>query len=129
MFTFSSGVVSGRASVTSGIGGVSGHPVFSGNTMTVKLTGVTDVQKIAVTLRGVTSSTSQVLPDTSVSVNMLVGDTTGNKKVDQSDVTQTRGQVGRAVTASNFREDVNADGAVTSADVSLVRSDIGHTLP
>ncbi len=129
MFTFSSGVVSGRASVTSGIGSISGPPVFSGNTMTVKLTGVTDVQKIAVTLRGVTSSTSQVLADTSVSVNMLVGDTTGNKKVDQSDITQTRSQVGRAVNAGNFREDVNADGAVTSADVSLVRSDIGHTLP
>ena len=32
--------------------------------MTVNLTGVTDVQKIIVTLSDVTSDTSQVLPDT-----------------------------------------------------------------
>jgi hypothetical protein len=60
---------------------------------------------------------------------MLIGDTTGDKTVNNSDVTQTRGQVGLPVSASNFREDVNIDGAITSADVSLVRSDIGHTLP
>jgi hypothetical protein len=34
-----------------------------------------------------------------------------------------------AVTGTNFREDVNIDGAITSADVSLVKSDVGHTLP
>ena len=97
--------------------------------MTVNLTGVADVQKITVTLSDVTSDTSQVLPDTAVSANMLIGDTTGDKTVSNSDVAQTRGQVGVAVTASNFREDVKVNGAITSADVSLVRSDVGHTLP
>ena len=129
VFTFSSNVVSGSAAVTAGTGNVSGNPIFSGNTMTVNLTGVTDVQKITITLSDVTSSTSQVLPDTSVSANMLIGDTTGNKTVDNSDVTQTRGQVGVAVTAANFREDVKVNGAITPADVRLVRSDLGHTLP
>jgi hypothetical protein len=97
--------------------------------MTVNLKGVTDVQKITVTLSDVTSDTSQVLPDTAVSANMLIGDTTGDKTVNNLDVTQTRGQVGLPVTGTNFREDVNIDGAITSADVSLVRSDVGHTLP
>jgi hypothetical protein len=60
---------------------------------------------------------------------MLIGDTTGDKTVNNPDVTQTRGQVGLPVSASNFREDVTIDGANTSADVSLVRSDVGHTLP
>jgi hypothetical protein len=129
VFTFSSDVVSGSAAVTSGTGRVKGSPSFSDNTMTVNLTGVTDVQKITVTLRDVTSDTAQVLPDTAVSVNMLIGDTNGNKTVNHSDVTQTRGQVGMAVSASNFREDVNVNGAITSADVTLVRSDVGHTLP
>jgi hypothetical protein len=129
VFTFSSDVVSGSATVTSGTGRVKGSPIFSGNTMTVNLTGVTDVQKITVTLSNVTSSTSQVLPDTAVSANMLIGDTTGDKTVNNPDVTHTRGQVGMTVSASNFREDVKVNGAITSADVSLVRSDIGHTLP
>jgi hypothetical protein len=64
-----------------------------------------------------------------VSANMLIGDTNGGKTVNHSDVTQTRGQVGLPVTASNFREDVNFDGAITSADVSMVRSNVGHSLP
>jgi len=128
VFTFSSNVVSGTAAVTTGRGRVQGSPTFSGNTMTVKLSGVTDVQKITVTLSGVTSDTSQVLPDTPVGANMLIGDTNGDKTVNNPDVTQTRGQVGMPVTASNCREDVNIDGAITSADVSLVRSDLGHSL-
>jgi hypothetical protein len=129
VFTFSSDVVSGSAAVTSGTGSVQGGPIFSSNTMTVNLRGVTDVQKITVTLSDVTSSTGQVLPDTALSANMLIGDTTGDKTVSNSDVTQTRGQVGLPVTDSNFREDVNVDGAITSPDVSLVRSDVGHSLP
>jgi len=40
--------VSGSASVTSGTGGVFGGPHLLGNTMTVNLAGVTDVQKITV---------------------------------------------------------------------------------
>jgi len=129
VFTFSTDVVSGNASVTGGTGSLAGNPALSGNTMTVNLRGVTDVQKITLTLTNVTSSTSQVLPDTSVSVNMLAGDTTGDKTVDNSDLSQTRGQLGQPVTASNFREDVKVDGAITSADVRVVRSDRGHTLP
>jgi hypothetical protein len=34
-----------------------------------------------------------------------------------------------AVTSSNFREDVSVTGAITSADVRLVRSAVGHSLP
>jgi hypothetical protein len=33
------------------------------------------------------------------------------------------------VTASNFREDVKISGTITSADVSQVKSDVGHHLP
>jgi hypothetical protein len=60
---------------------------------------------------------------------MLIGDTTGDKTVNNADVTQTRGQVGLPVTGTNFREDVNINGTITSADVSLVKSDLGHSLP
>jgi Dockerin type I domain len=129
VFTFSNNVVSGNASVTTGTGSVLGSPTFATNTMTVNLTGVIDVQKITVTLSGVTDSFAQVLPDTAVSVNMLIGDTTGNKTVNASDIAQTKGQSGATVTGTNFRTDINASGTVTASDVAQVKANAGHTLP
>ncbi len=63
VFTFSNNVVSGNASLTNGEGSVFGSPSFSGNTVTVNLTGVTNVQKISVTLSNVTDEFAQILSD------------------------------------------------------------------
>ncbi|HEY1768654.1 MAG TPA: hypothetical protein VGG02_00185 [Chthoniobacterales bacterium] len=114
--------------MTSGIGSISGNSLFS-DTMTVRLTGVTDVQKIAVTLTDATSSTSQVLPDTSVSANILIGDVNADKSVNSPDTTAARHEIGMPVGATNFRDDVAVNGAITRADVDLIRSDLGHSLP
>jgi len=129
VFTFDNNVVSGSAAVTSGIGSVSGSPVFSGNTMTVNLIGVTDVQRITVTLTNVTDTFSQVLAPTAVSVNVLIGDVNGNKTVNATDVALVKSHVGQAVTGSNFREDVNADGSLSATDVALTKSHVGDGLP
>jgi hypothetical protein len=128
-FPFSNNVVSGNASVTTGTGTVTGSPTFAGKNMTVNLTGVADVQKIIVTLSNVTDNSAQVLPDTDISVNMLIGDTTGNKTVNASDVAQTKGQSGQAVTSANFRQDVSASGAINASDVALVKSRSGSGVP
>ena len=129
VFTFSENVVSGTATLTGGVGQISGNPIFSGNTMTVGLRNVTDVQKITVTLMNVTSSLGHVLPSTPVSMNALTGDVDGNKAVNNTDVNLTRGQVGMPVTGSNFREDVRVDGAINRTDVRAVKADLGHNLP
>jgi uncharacterized delta-60 repeat protein len=129
VITFNNTVVSGNAAVTSGIGSVAGSPIFAGNTMSVNLTGVTDVQQITVTLSNVTDIFSQVLPDTPVSVNMLIGDTTGNRTVNAGDVAQTKGQSGQPVGAGNFRNDVNVSGSTNAGDVAQVKANSGHTLP
>jgi len=97
--------------------------------MTVPLTNVTDVQTLTVTLTGVTDASSQVLPPTSVSANMLIGDVNGDKTVNNTDAGLTKGQVGMAVTNANFREDVRISGTITSADVRQVKGAKGHTLP
>ena len=128
VFTFSSSVVAGSASVTTGTG-TAGQPTFSGPSMTVPLSCVTDVQTLTVTLSGVTDSTSQVLPPTAVSVAMLIGDTNGDKTVNNADVSLTKGQVGMPVSGSNFREDVKIDGRINSTDVKQVKGAIGHSLP
>jgi Dockerin type I domain len=129
VFTFNNDVVSGSASVTVGVASVMGNPSFAGNTMTVNLTGVTDVQKITVTVSSVTDSFGQTLPDEAVSVNMLIGDTSGNKTVNATDVSQTKLQSGQADTATNFREDVNVNGSINATDVSLVKLKSGTALP
>jgi hypothetical protein len=115
--------------VTGGVGSVSGNPSFSTNTMTVNLTGVSDQQKITVTLSGVTDTFAQVLPDAAVSANMLIGDTSGNKAVNGTDVSQTKLQSGLAVSASNFRADVTAGGSINGTDVSVVKANSGHGVP
>ena len=92
VFSFTTNVVSGNASVSSGTGTV-GTPTFSGMTMTVPLTDVTDVQTLTVTLTGVTDASSQVLPPTSVSANMLIGDVNGDTTVNNTDANLTKGQV------------------------------------
>ncbi len=129
VFTFSTPVVSGSATVTSGIGSVAGSPVFSGHTMTVELTGVADVQKITVTLHNVTDTFAQVLPDTAVSVNMLIGDANSNRAVNAADINRIKMQVGVPVTAANFLTDINANGTVTASDVAQGKLNSGHTLP
>ncbi len=129
IITFTNNIVSGNAGITSGTGSISGSPSFIGNTMTINLTGVADVQKITLTLRNVTDSFSQVMTDTAVSMNILIGDTTGDKTVNGTDVSQTKFQSGSAVNTANFREDVNASGSINGTDVSLVKLRSGSGLP
>jgi len=129
VFTFTNNVVSGNAAVTSGTGTVSGPPTFSGNTMTVNLTGVTDIQQITVTLSNVTDCFNSILPNTPVSAGMLIGDTTGNRTVDASDVAQVKSQSGSPVTSANFREDLNVDGLINASDIGFVKSRVGDGLP
>ncbi len=129
VITFSNAVVSGNASVTSGSGNVTGSPTFSGNTMTVNLTGVSDAQQITVTLSNVTDCFGSVLPDSMVTAGMLIGDTNANGAVNSGDVAQTKSQIGQPVSATNFRSDVNTSGSINASDVSIVKSEIGNGLP
>jgi uncharacterized delta-60 repeat protein len=128
VFTFTNNVVSGNASVTSGAG-VPASPTFAGNRMTVNLSGVNDVQKITVTLSNVTDNFAQVLPNTAVSMNLLIGDTNGNKSVNATDIGQTKGQSGVPVTATNFRQDVTPNGTINASDIGLVKSRSGASVP
>jgi Dockerin type I domain/BNR/Asp-box repeat len=123
---FASAVTVESVAVTSGIGSVSSFSV-SGAQVTVNLTGVTNIQRITVTLHNVNDGTST--GDVPVSMGVLVGDVNGNASVNASDVSLTKSQVGQAVSGSNFREDVNANGTISATDVALVKSDVGTALP
>jgi hypothetical protein len=128
VFTFTNQVLSGTASVDAGVAQVSGAPVFSGNTMAVNLTGVTNAQSITVSANNVTDQFLQTLPNAAVTAVILVGDTNGNSTVNVSDVSQDKLQVGEEVTANNFRTDVSPNGSINASDVTLVKQHSGESV-
>ena len=127
VFTFANSVTFSGASVTSGAGSVSSSSGNGTTIVTVNLTGVTNAQRITVTLQGVNDGTST--GDVGVQMGVLIGDTNGNGIVNASDVSQTKGQLGQATTGSNFRTDVNANGTINATDVSQVKARLGTALP
>jgi hypothetical protein len=126
VINFMNPVTVGSAAVTSGTGSVSSFTV-SGSQVTVNLTGVTNVQRITVTLFNVNDGTH--MGNIPVSMGVLVGDVNGNAVVNSSDVSLTKAQVGQPVTGSDFREDVNVNGVMNATDVSIVKSSVGTGLP
>jgi hypothetical protein len=123
-----------KAQVTSGVGQVGSGGTANGNavtvngsTVTVPLTNVTNAQGLTVSLFGVNDGTNSV--DVIIPMSVLVGDTTADRSVNSSDVSQTKSRSGQAVTTSNFRSDVTVDGTLNSSDVSLVKSKSGTALP
>ena len=132
VFSFAKAVTVSGATFTPGAGGsgsVVGGPIVSpdGKTVTVNLTGVTNVQTITVTLTNVSDGTAT--NDVSILMGVLIGDTSADRTVNTTDINQTRAQVGQAVTITNFRSDVTADGVIRNTDVSLVRAKKGTVLP
>ena len=113
--------------VIAGAGTVSSSSGSGTTTVTVNLTGVTNAQRITVTLLAASDGTNTGNVDIPMAV--LIGDTTGNGTVSASDVSQTKGQSGQPVTGTNFRTDVNANGSINAGDVSLVKSKTGTALP
>jgi len=124
---FATSVTVESASVTSGTGMVSSFSGSGTSQITVNLTGVTDVQRITMTLHNVNNGTTT--GDVPISMGVLIGDVNGNASVNSSDVALTKSKVGQAVDSTNFREDVNVNGTISSSDVALVKSDVGHALP
>ncbi len=109
-----------------GSGGVSngGMVTVSGNTVTIPLTNVANAQTITVRLNSVNG-----VANVDIGMSVLVGDVNGNATVNSSDVSQTKSQIGQAVTGSNFRTDVNANGTINSTDASQVKANVGTGLP
>jgi len=127
VINFSTSVTVGSAAVTCGTGSVGSISGNGTSTITVNLAGVTDVQRITVTLSSVSDGTN--IGDVPISMGVLVADVNANGAVNASDVALTKSQVGQTVTSSNFREDVNANGTISATDVAIAKSDVGHALP
>jgi hypothetical protein len=115
-----------KASVTSGTGSVSNVSV-NANQVTVDLTGLTNAQRLTVTLNGVTDGGG--VGNVPINMAVLAGDTTADGNVNSTDISQTKSQSGQSVSNSNFREDLTVDGNINSTDIGFVKSKSGTGLP
>ncbi len=95
--------------------------------ITVNLTGVTDVQRLGVTLQNVSDGTNT--GDVMVPMGVLIGDSIGNGTVNAGDVGFVKSQSGVAVGAGNFRADVIINGTINAGDIGQVKANSGHVLP
>lgn len=127
VFTFASPVNVGGATVSSGTGSVASTSGNGTNTITVNLTGVTNIQYITVKLTCVDDGVN--LGTVQVTMGVLIGDTTANGAVNSGDVSQVKSESGNPISTGNFREDVTASGDINASDVSLVKAQSGTALP
>ena len=124
--TFANNVTVGGVAVTTG----TGSATFSvaGNVVTINLTGVTNAQRIGVTLSSVNNGTN--LGSIMVPMGVLAGDTNGNGSVTAADIGQTKANAAAGtVNASTFRTDVNVNGAINASDIGQVKAASGTALP
>ncbi len=117
-------MTSGTATVTAGIG-TAGVPSFSGNTMTVPLTGVTDAEVLTLTVSNLNGQTASA----SINLGFLVGDLNADRITDTTDYNLARGMSGQTVGGGNFTVDVNLDGSINVGDSVIVRAKSGHSIP
>jgi hypothetical protein len=131
VFTFANPLTSvGGVSVTSGTGSVSGGTIGTdAHQYIVDLTGVANAQRLTITLSNVYDVAGNISSSVSITMSLLIGDTTADGFVNSGDISQTKSQSGQNVSATNFREDVNTDGSINSGDIALVKSKSGTALP
>jgi hypothetical protein len=124
-------VVTFPAPVTVGSATCGGNPAaalgVNGSVVTVDCTGVPNAQTINIVLSSVSDGPNTV--NVTIPMGVLEGDTTANRRVNSSDISQTQSQSGQPVNGLNFREDVTINGLINSSDISLVQSRSGTALP
>jgi hypothetical protein len=128
VFTFDKPVTAATVAVSEGTA-TAGAPTFSGNLMTVPLTGVTDRQYVTVTATDVASADGGTGGSASVRVGFLLGDVTQNRVVSLQDLAFVNAQLAQPLTAANFLKDVNVSGTLTLADKGFTNSNLTKALP
>jgi hypothetical protein len=99
----------------------------SGNDVVVTLTGITENQRVRVTLTNVNGV--GVGGSAAASLGFMLGDVNATGKVNASDISAIKAHVGQAASGDNFRFDLDASGNVTPRDVSVLKARSGLVMP
>jgi len=96
------------------------------NEILVTLNGIADNQRISVTLTGVDGVPGD---NAAASIGFMVGDVSGNGAINASDINIVKAHLNLPADATNFRYDIDADGAIAPKDVSAVKARSGRMMP
>ena len=105
--------------------GAAASSAVTGNEISVTLTGVTDNQRVTISLSGINGIQSA---SAAATIGFLVGDVNNTRSVNSSDISGVKARSGQPTTNANFRFDVNASGAINSSDISAVKARSGVVL-
>ena len=128
VLTFDKAITGATVTVTEGTA-TAGAPTFSGNDVTVSLTGVANQQYVTIALTNVASADGGTGGGGTVRAGFLMGDVNQNRAVTFSDLVLANGQLTQTVSASNFLMDINANGVLTFSDMVLTNGQVGKSLP
>lgn len=96
----------------------------------VNLRNVTcNAEDITVTLTNVIDTQSNTLTSAQAVMGLLLGDVDGDGSVTTTDAQIARADQGQTTDESNFRVDINVNGTIDRQDASIVKRQIGTSLP
>jgi hypothetical protein len=128
VFDFGKPITSATVAVSEGTA-TAAAPTFSGNSVIVSLTGVTNRQYVTVALSNVASADGGTGGAGSVRIGFLAGDVNQSRVVSVADVALVNSALAQTVTASNYLKDVNASGTLTVADKAIANANEATALP
>ncbi|HYR22719.1 MAG TPA: choice-of-anchor Q domain-containing protein [Chthoniobacterales bacterium] len=130
VFTFANPLANvASASITSGSGSIASSSIQNIFEYVVNLTGVTNAQRLTVTLTSVRDTAGDRTDTLPVTIGVLLGDVDASGRVDSTDVFQVRQQSLQNASPSNFRTDVDESGRIDSTDVFITRQQTLTSLP
>jgi uncharacterized protein (DUF1800 family) len=105
------------------------NPVYTGNTLTLNVSGMADATTYRVTVTNIAAAdNSGTLASAVVFFRTLLGDANGNGQVTVADIAMIKANNGQALTLFNFRSDLNCNGAITVADTAQVKARSGGSV-
>lgn len=128
VFSFDKPINAATATITEGVA-TAAAPTFSGNDVSVSLSGVSNQQYVTVSLTNVASSDGGSGGSGSVRIGFLVGDVSQNRVVTVADLGLVNAQLAQSVTTANYLKDVNASGTLTVADKGITNANLTLGLP
>ncbi|MEO8102708.1 MAG: glycoside hydrolase family 44 protein [Betaproteobacteria bacterium] len=98
----------------------------SGKEILVTLTGIADNRRITIGLTGVTGPVDST--NASAAMGFLVGDVNGTRSVNAADIAAVKANNSKPVNSYTYRFDLDAQGTITSSDISAVKARAGWVL-
>jgi hypothetical protein len=117
------GTLSVTDAQSNGIGSVSARA--SGNEVIVTLASIADNRRALVSLTNINGAGLNA----SAALGFLVGDITGSRSVNASDIAAIKARNGATANLNNFRADINLSGVIDGTDASAAKARSGLVIP